>query len=187
MLTNVDFNIGRTNVAGALTSAAQTSMRTNVDAQKRRVALSSVAQNSRRRQHLLNSPNLPNSLNSCKSCQTCLSQVWGVRAKWFGECRRMYRVWPKQVGECRRMSANVGECRRMSANVGECRRMSANVGECRRMYQVRPIFQNYHFGEYSNLTNSPASGHCLIFLLLWIKSFIKESKNRFWAVKWWTP
>jgi hypothetical protein len=47
MCTNVDFNVGRTNVAAALTSIAQTSMRTNVDAQKRRVALSSVAQNSR--------------------------------------------------------------------------------------------------------------------------------------------
>jgi hypothetical protein len=30
--TNVDFNVGRTNVAGALTSAAQASMRTYVDA-----------------------------------------------------------------------------------------------------------------------------------------------------------
>jgi hypothetical protein len=49
MRTNVDFNVGRTNVAAALTSIALTSMRTNVDAQKRRVALSSVAQNSRRR------------------------------------------------------------------------------------------------------------------------------------------
>jgi hypothetical protein len=46
--TNVDFNFGRTNVAAALTSIALTLMRTNVDAQKRRVALSSVAQNSRR-------------------------------------------------------------------------------------------------------------------------------------------
>ena len=49
MRTNVDFNVGRTNVAAALTSIALTSMRTNVDAQKRRVALSSVAQNSRHR------------------------------------------------------------------------------------------------------------------------------------------
>jgi hypothetical protein len=81
--------------------------------------------------HSLNSPNSPNSLNSCKSCQTCLSRVWRVRAKWFGECRPMYRVRPKQVGECRRM------------------------------YRVLPIFQNDHFGEYSNSTNSPASGHCL--------------------------
>ncbi len=47
MRTNVDFNVGRTNVAAALTSIALMSMRTNVDAQKRRVALSSVAQNSR--------------------------------------------------------------------------------------------------------------------------------------------
>ena len=48
MRTNVDFNVGRTNLVAALTSIALTSMRTNVDAQKRRVALSSVAQNSRR-------------------------------------------------------------------------------------------------------------------------------------------
>jgi hypothetical protein len=48
MRTNVNFNVGRTNVAAALMSIALTSMRTNVDAQKRRVALSSVAQNSRR-------------------------------------------------------------------------------------------------------------------------------------------
>jgi hypothetical protein len=26
------------------------------------------------------------------------------------------------------------------------------VGECRRMYRVRPIFQKDHFGEYSNST-----------------------------------
>jgi hypothetical protein len=48
MRTNVNFNVGRTNVAAALMSIALTSMRTNVDAQKRRVALSSVAQNLRR-------------------------------------------------------------------------------------------------------------------------------------------
>jgi hypothetical protein len=30
------------------------------------------------------------------------------------------------------------------------------------MYRVRPVFQNDHFGEYSNSTNLPASGHCLI-------------------------
>ncbi len=30
--TKVDFNVGRTNVGGALTSGAQTSMRTYVDA-----------------------------------------------------------------------------------------------------------------------------------------------------------
>ncbi len=70
----------------------------------------------------LNLPNSPNSLNSCKSCQTCLSPVWRVRTKWFGECRRIYRVRPKQVGECRRM------------------------------YRVWPIFQNDHFGKYSNST-----------------------------------
>jgi hypothetical protein len=35
MRTNVDFNVGRTNVAAALTSAAQTSFRTYVDAQFR--------------------------------------------------------------------------------------------------------------------------------------------------------
>jgi hypothetical protein len=84
--------------------------------------------------HSLNSTNSPNSLNLCKSCQTCLSRVWRVRAKWFGECRRIYRVWPKQVGKCRRM------------------------------YRVRPIFQNDHFGEYSNSTNLPASGHCLVII-----------------------
>ncbi len=45
--TNVDFYVERTNVAVALTSIAQTSMRTNVDAHLRRVALMSVAQKSR--------------------------------------------------------------------------------------------------------------------------------------------
>jgi hypothetical protein len=39
------------------------------------------------------------------------------------------------------------------------------------MYRVRPIFQNDHFGEYSNLTNSPASGHCLVFPLYFIMLF----------------
>ncbi len=37
--------------------------------------------------HSLNSPNLP---NSRKSCQICRSRFWRVRAKWFGEC---WRVW----------------------------------------------------------------------------------------------
>jgi hypothetical protein len=72
--------------------------------------------------HSLNSPNLPNLLNSCKSCQTCLSRAWRVRAKWLANVGRMYRVWGKWL---------------------------ANVG---RMYRVRPIFQNGHFGEYSNST-----------------------------------
>ncbi len=47
--------------------------------------------------HSLNSPNSP---NSRKSRQTCLSRVWRVRAKWFGESRR---VQAKQVGKCRRI------------------------------------------------------------------------------------
>ncbi len=72
--------------------------------------------------HSLNSPNSPNSLNSCKSRQTCLSRVWRVRAKWLANVGRMYRVQGKWL---------------------------ANVG---RMYRVRPIFQNGHFGEYSNST-----------------------------------
>ncbi len=70
--------------------------------------------------HLLNLPNLLNLLNSCKSCQTCLSRVWRVRAKWLANVGRMYRVRAKQGGKCWRM------------------------------YRVRPIFQNGHFGEYSN-------------------------------------
>jgi hypothetical protein len=90
--------------------------------------------------HSLNSPNLLNSLNSCKSCQTCLSQVWRVRAKWLANVGRMYRVRGKWL---------------------------ANVG---RMYRVRPIFQNGHFGEYSNSTNSPASGHCLGLFQVYNKS-----------------
>jgi hypothetical protein len=44
--TNVDFNVDRTNVVVTLTSAAQTSMRTNVDYHLRWCLLSSVAQNS---------------------------------------------------------------------------------------------------------------------------------------------
>jgi hypothetical protein len=32
------------------------------------------------------------SLNSRRICQTCLSRVWRVRAKWFGESRRVWRV-----------------------------------------------------------------------------------------------
>ncbi len=47
--TNVHFNVGRKNVAVALMSAAQTSMRTNVDYHLCRCSLLSVAQNSRHR------------------------------------------------------------------------------------------------------------------------------------------
>ncbi len=81
--------------------------------------------------HWLNSPNSLNSLNLCKSCQICLSRMYRVRGKWLTNVGRMYRVRGKWL---------------------------ANVGQ---MYRVQPIFQNGHFGEYSNSTNSPASGHCL--------------------------
>ncbi len=70
--------------------------------------------------NLPNSLNSLNSLNSCKSCQICLSRVWRVRAKWLANVGRMYQVRAKQGGQCQRM------------------------------YRVRPIFQNGHFGEYSN-------------------------------------
>ncbi len=73
--------------------------------------------------HSLNSPNLPNLLNllnSCKSRQICLSRMYRVRGKWLANVRRMYRVRGKWL---------------------------ANV---RQMYRVRHIFQNGHFGKYSN-------------------------------------
>jgi hypothetical protein len=54
--TNVNFNVGRTNVSGAQTSAAQTSMRTNVDYHLRRCSLLSVAQNSRHQKTTTDSP-----------------------------------------------------------------------------------------------------------------------------------
>ena len=70
--------------------------------------------------HSLNSPNSLNSLNLCKSRQICLSRMYRVRGKWLANVGRMYQVRGKWL---------------------------ANVG---RMYRVRPIFQNGHFGEYSN-------------------------------------
>ncbi len=53
--------------------------------------------------HLLNSPNSQNLPNSPNSHKTCLSRVWRVLAKWFGECRRVRRVWANQVGKCWRI------------------------------------------------------------------------------------
>ena len=43
----------------------------------------------------LHSPNLPDSPNlpyRHNTRQTCLSRVWRVPTKWFGECRRVWRV-----------------------------------------------------------------------------------------------
>ena len=38
---------------------------------------------------------------------------------------------------------------------------AARLGECQRVWQVRNISKKGHFGEYSNLLNSLASGHSL--------------------------
>jgi hypothetical protein len=97
--------------------------------------------------HSLNSPNLPNLLNSRKTCQTCLSRVWRVFAKWFGECQRVWRVRAKQVG-------NVGEF--SESDQFSKKTILASTRICQK-WRI--------FGEYSNSTNSPASGHCLILTL----------------------
>ncbi len=94
--------------------------------------------------HSLNSPNSLNSLNSCKSCQTCLSRMYRVRGKWLANVGRMYQV--RENGW--RMS---GEC----IESGQFSKMA--------ILASTRIRQNWQiFGEYSNSTNSPASGHCLL-------------------------
>ncbi len=105
--------------------------------------------------------------------------MYRVRGKWLANVGRMYRVRPKQVGKCRRKQDrsfyaqityficikrsslrslnspnspnSLNSCKSRQTCLSRVWRVRAkwlaNVG---RMYRVRPIFQNGHFGEYSN-------------------------------------
>jgi len=87
--------------------------------------------------HSLNSPNSPNSLNLLNSLNSCKFA--------FRECIESGESGWRMAGEC----IQSGESGWRMA--GECIESGQN-GE------------NGHFGKYSNSTNSPASGHCLVYL-----------------------
>ncbi len=108
-----------------------------------------------------------------------VGRMYRIRGKWLANVGRMYRVRPKQVGKCRRKQDRLFYaqityfiCIKRSSlhslnlpnlpnslNLCKSRQICllrmyrvrgkwlANVG---RMYRVRRIFQNDHFGEYSN-------------------------------------
>jgi hypothetical protein len=90
--------------------------------------------------HSLNSPNSLNSLNSCKFA--------------FRECIKSGESGWRMAGECIESGESgwrmVGEC----IESGQFSKMA--------ILASTRIRQNWRiFGEYSNSTNSPASGHCL--------------------------
>ena len=91
----------------------------------------------------LHSLNLPNSLNLLNSCKFA-----------FCECIESGKSGWRMSGECiesdQNRLANVGKC----IKSGQFSKMTILAStRIRQKWQI--------FGEYSNLTNSPASGHCL--------------------------
>ncbi len=129
-------------------------------------------------------------------------RVWQVRAKQVGKCRQIYRVRAKQVGECRPKQdrsfyAQITYfiCIKWSSLHSLNSPNSPNLLNSRkscqtcllRVWRVRAkwfgkswIQQKWQiFGEYSNLTNSLSSGHCLIKILLLIYEISLKSNAFF--------
>ena len=90
------------------------------------------------------------SINSIHSTHSPNPANVSSPGKRVGECRSNVSSPGKVVGECLSNVSSPGK------RVGECLANVSSPGHTR---------QNGHFGEYSNSTNSPASGHCLVILL----------------------